>query len=67
MDPNATLQQMIDAWHTNDWAEMEDAARDLNHWIGNNGTLPKPTCAQLLSLVTIARNHAHIFADDKEA
>lgn len=40
MDPNATLQEMFDAWRDDDFKTMAERAVDLQGWLLNGGFLP---------------------------
>jgi hypothetical protein len=41
MDPQATWNQMLEAYATSDWDEVTDLAEALIHWLGSGGFPPK--------------------------
>ncbi len=45
MDPNTTLQRIIDAALSGDAAELRDAANDLAEWLERGGFAPNEVFA----------------------
>ena len=55
MDPNATLERLLEAYDTCDWDGIKSATTDLLDWIKGGGLLPSPTEPQLSALLIMAR------------
>ena len=59
MDPNATLGRLSDAFDTNDFDEIEEAAKDLLAWINKSDQDSYLVQApHLVALLLMAHNYA---------
>ncbi len=41
MDPQATWNDLLDAWVEHDWSRLQEAAEDLLNWMNRNGFPPE--------------------------
>lgn len=58
MDPQATLQSIVEAIHFNDKLEAAERADDLNHWLNNDGFAPNVNRETLQAfLVAVMQHH----------
>lgn len=40
MDPQAIWKELLEAWKTHDWAELQEAAKGLKQWMARGGFPP---------------------------